>query len=48
MAWYNNPIIDDIWYGDAFDTREEAIEDGVRQYKDACNGFTSDLFDEEF
>lgn len=43
-VWLNNNI-DDIWWGyDEFDTKEDAIENGVQQYIDAMNGYSSDLF----
>lgn len=44
--WHNNPYEDGIWnYNiDSFDTREEAIANGVEQYKDAVEGERTDLF----
>lgn len=45
--WHNNPYGDGIWYYniDRFDTREDAINDGVEQYKRAMNNkYDTDLF----
>lgn len=44
--WMNNPYEDGDWLGEKFDTREEAIEDGRRQYREALAGYASDLFDD--
>lgn len=45
--WLNNTA-DDIWYGYSgeFDTKEEAIQNGIRQYKDWLNGCGTELFDD--
>lgn len=45
--WYNNPYEDGVWDHniDSFDTREEAIADGVEQYKEAVSGQDTELFD---
>lgn len=44
--WHNNPYEDGIWnYNiDSFDTREEAIANGVEQYKGTVKGEFTDLF----
>lgn len=46
--WYNNRCDNDIWYGDSFASREEAIADGVRQYNDALNNIGTELFDDDY
>lgn len=46
--WTNHRYRDDeIWWNDQFESREEAIADGVKQYKTALNGFATDLFDDD-
>lgn len=43
-----NPSDDGIWcILDEFNTREDAIKEGVQQYNDAMNGLCTDLFDED-
>ncbi|MBX9035049.1 hypothetical protein [Gordonibacter massiliensis (ex Traore et al. 2017)] len=46
--WMNNRSPDGTWYGDTFATREEAVEDGMRQHADALQGLGTDLFDDDF
>lgn len=47
--WINNNYEDDIWRSeDEFDSREEAIADGIRQYNDALNGDSTYLFDDDY
>lgn len=51
MAWYQNPADNpsDTWYSlDAFDTKEEAIEDGIQQYKEHLAGISTELFDNDY
>lgn len=47
-GWINNRYDDGIWYGDEFDSREDAIADGVEQYKDALNDIGTELFDDDY
>lgn len=44
--WYNNRCEDGVWYSEKFDSREDAITDGVWQYKEALKGESTDLFDD--
>ena len=47
--WYNNSYNEGVWWRDIFfDSREDAIKDGVQQYKDALNGKGTDLFDDSY
>ena len=49
-SWCNNPMCkDDDWtYADSFDTREEAVQDGIEQYKEALDGNSTKLFDLDY
>lgn len=46
--WANNRYEDGFWLGPYFDSREEAIKDGIKQHEDAMNGMASELFDEDY
>lgn len=44
--WHNNSDSDEVWDGEWFETREEAILDGVMQYKNAIKGMRTELFED--
>lgn len=46
--WMNNITCDGTWCGEMFATREEAVEDGMRQHADAMQGLGTALFDDGF
>ena len=51
MSWYVNPVpnIDDCWrITDEFETKEEAIEYGVQEYKNHLAGILTELFDNDY
>lgn len=46
--WSNNPTSCEYWNsGDWFDTKEEAIQDGIDQYKEMLEGKSTELFDND-
>lgn len=45
--WMNNRFHDGDWNGEKFSTREEAIEDGIKQHAAALHGCGTDLFDDD-
>ena len=45
--WANNRY-ESFWCDPYFDSREEAIKDGIKQYEDSMNGIASELFDEDY
>lgn len=45
--WFNNRYDDGMWWGDAFDSREEAIENGISQYRKALKGIGTELFEDD-
>lgn len=51
MSWYVNPVpnIGDTWdIAYEFDTKEEAIEYGIQEYKDHLAGNLTELFDNDY
>ena len=51
MTWYVNPMpnISDTWdIMEKFDTKEEAIEYGIQEYKNHLAGISTELFDNDY
>lgn len=46
--WTCSRTCDDMWAGRTFPTREEAVEDALRQHAAALRGEGTDLFDDDF
>lgn len=42
--WHNNAYVDGVWYGEPFDTKEEATEYGISQYKKHRDKERTELF----